>query len=93
MTDNLRNVLLKLPNLDLEETQAGNHIYFAHGKLKIGHKAYPCRLRVWIDQNENMKIALKAPRAKIDITDRFDSKSGRYRFIQRLQQLIQSKLN
>jgi len=93
MTDHLKSTLLKLPNLDLEETQAGNHIYYAHGNLKIGQKTYSCRLRVWIDQNEDMKIILKAPRAKIEVIGRFNSKSGRNKFIQELHDLIKDRLN
>jgi hypothetical protein len=93
MTDHLKSILLKLPSLDLEETQAGNHIYYAHGNIKIGRETYPCRLRVWIDQNEDMRIALKAPRAKIEVTNRFDSKSGRSEFVKKLNQLVHDKLN
>ena len=89
MVDNLKDILLNIPNLELEETQIGNHIYYGHGNFKIGIILYPCRLRVWIDKN-NMKIILKSPKANIEIIEQFDSELGRKNFIEKCNLLNHS---
>jgi hypothetical protein len=92
MTDEIRNLLMALPVKDLQETQAGNHVYFAKGQVKIGSRYYPGVVRIWLS-GENISVSVKSRKAGFNVIFPFNSEAEQARAPRVIGEAIQKHLN
>jgi len=92
MTDAIRSLIMALPVRDLEETQAGNHVYFAKGQVKIGSKYYPGDIRIWL-LGRNISVSVKSRQAGFNVVFPFNSEAEQARAPRVINEAIQKHLN
>jgi hypothetical protein len=80
MTDDLREMLRKIPVEDVTETQAGSHIYMGSGKVRVGPRTYPVIVRVWMKEDE-VWASVRSFGSRLSISSRFRNAAERREFV------------
>lgn len=80
MTDDLREMLKRIPVEGVTETQAGSHIYMGSGRIRVGQRSYPVSVRVWMKQEE-IWASVKSFGSRLSISSRFQNAVERRQFV------------
>jgi hypothetical protein len=83
MTDELREMIQKIPFISLEETQTSSHIYLGSGKIRSKNRSYPAMIRVWIRSDE-IWASIKAFGCGVSISNKFKTVAERRQFINKV---------
>jgi hypothetical protein len=92
LTDQIRDLITALPTENLQETQVGNHVYYAKGQFKVGSQSYPGRIRIWL-WNRNISISVKSEEIGFNIVCPFNDEMEQKRAAQVINENLQKHLN
>lgn len=90
--DEIRGFLKGVPFVSLKESQVGNHVYWAAGKLKLGSSSDGVTVRIWIEE-EQIQLCVRTEKAGIEVKVPFGNKKERKEAAKAVIAAIQKTFN
>lgn len=92
LTDDLREMIQKLPVRGLKETQEGDYVYAGSGEVEVGSFHYPVWIRVR-SEDGGLTAVIEAPKAYLELQAPFGTKEERRDFPKAVRKAVSDCLN